>query len=288
MNVLVTGKDGQLGSELQALQSKSNLNFIFKSSKECDITDFGSIEKAVVKNDINAIINCAAYTAVDQAEDDTEKAMDINFVGTANLADISQKKNLKLIHISTDYVFDGNGKTPYKPTDNVSPIGIYGLSKRKGEETIINSQADAIIIRTSWLYSSFGNNFVKTMIRLGNERSELNVVADQIGSPTYARDLAATCIKILENNDPIAVNGKIYHFANEGAVSWCDLANAIFDELSIECEAKGIPSSEYPTKAKRPKYSVLDTTSLEKDFNIKIDNWRIALQRCLKEIIQAS
>ena len=285
MNVLVTGMNGQLGSELQVLSDKSTLNFIFKSSADCDITDFAQVESVIEQNNIDAIINCAAYTAVDNAEDFQEDAHNVNHVGVKNLVEIAEKTKAKLIHISTDYVFDGEGNSPYKPSEEVAPIGVYGKSKRKGEKVILKSNAEAIIIRTSWLYSSFGNNFVKTMIRLGKERAELNVVSDQIGSPTYARDLAKACISILTNSERINQQGTVYHYSNKGEVSWCDFANTIFKLSGIDCVAHPIPTSSYPTKAKRPKYSVMDTSATAEDFNLKIDDWESALKRCLEELI---
>lgn len=285
MNILVTGKNGQLGSEIKELSIKSNHNFIFLGSKECDITNLESLRLITEEFEINSIINCAAYTAVDNAEDESENAFLVNETGVKNINIVAIEKGIKYIHISTDYVFDGTANIPYSETDKVSPIGIYGNSKRKGEEIVINSISDAIVIRTSWLYSSFGNNFVKTMLRLGADRNELNVVADQVGSPTYARDLAAACIHILETTTEISRNGRVYHYANHGVTSWAEFAQEIFDLKNINCKVNHITSDEYPTKAERPKYSVLNANKIEKDFGVNNQNWKGSLSFCLGRII---
>jgi len=284
MNILVTGKNGQLGSEINELSTKSKHNFIFLGSDKCDISDIKSLELIVQEFNINAIINCAAYTAVDNAEDEVKKAYLVNETGVKNINTVAIEHSLKYIHISTDYVFNGTAKIPYIETDKVNPIGIYGNSKRKGEEIVINSISDAIVIRTSWLYSSFGNNFVKTMIRLGSDRDELNVVSDQFGSPTYAKDLAAACIHILETKDEISQNGRVYHFANHGTTSWSKFAEEIFDAKNISCKVNHITTDEYPTKAERPKYSVLCADKIEKDFGVNNYYWKESLGICLSKI----
>ena len=284
MNILITGKNGQLGSEFQELQHNSKHQFFFTGSKECNIRDLGNIEQFVTSNGINAIINCAAYTAVDNAQDDEKNAFLTNYNGVKNIDEVALKHNIKFIHISTDYVFDGSKTTPYETNDAIAPIGVYGKSKRKGEEVILNSDTDAIIIRTSWLYSSHGSNFVKTMIRLGGERNQLNVVNDQIGSPTYACDLAKACLKILNSTDIISQNQKVYHYANQGELSWADFASEIMHLAQLTCTINPISTEEYPTKAERPKYSVLSTQSIESDFEITVPNWRDALRECIQKL----
>lgn len=283
MNILVTGKNGQLGSEIQDLSQESEHNFIFTNSSECNIHDVESIETIVKSYDINAIINCAAYTAVDKAEDDEMSALQTNLSGVNNINQIAEKHNLSYIHISTDYVFDGTKTAPYETWDPVSPIGVYGTSKFLGEQVVINSKANAIVIRTSWLYSSHGNNFVKTMLRLGKEKEFLNVVGDQIGSPTYARDLAQACIKII-CIDAFGAKQPIYHYANSGSISWHDFAAKIMEIKNLNCKVNSISTEEYPTRAKRPKYSVLSTTDIQKHFEVNVPNWEKSLKDCLKKL----
>lgn len=283
MNILVTGKNGQLGSEIHDLCHDSEHNFIFADSTECNIHDLNSIEANVQVNDINAIINCAAYTAVDQAEEDEMGALETNLSGVHNINQIAEKYDLTYIHISTDYVFDGTKITPYEPRDTVSPIGVYGTSKFLGEQVVIHSKAKAIIIRTSWLYSSYGSNFVKTMIRLGKEKKSLNVVGDQFGSPTYARDLAKACIQII-GDENINAKQPVYHYANSGAISWFDFASRIMELKGLSCKVNSITTEEYPTKAMRPKYSVLSTTDIENDFKVDVPQWEDSLKNCLEKI----
>jgi dTDP-4-dehydrorhamnose reductase len=282
MRILVTGKNGQLGSELTELSKKSRHDFIFMSSSECDIRKVDDIQKAVTENNIDAIINCAAYTKVDLAEDEEEVASATNFLGVKNLDEVSRNQNLKLIHISTDYVFDGTS-APYNVNDPVTPIGAYGRTKQKGEDVIIHSSADSIVIRTSWVYSSFGNNFVKTMIRLGTERNEISVVNDQKGRPTYARNLAKACLHIIES-ERMDRNGKIYHYCDEGSITWFDFASKIMSLRNLDCKVLPIPSSEFPTKAKRPENSTLITTKTSEDFNVSFQKWDNALKECLDKL----
>lgn len=283
MNILVTGKNGQLGSELQDLAVASEHNFIFADSSECNIHDLESIEANVTVNNIDAIINCAAYTAVDNAEDDEMGALQTNLFGVSNIDKVAVKHNLSYIHISTDYVFDGTKTSPYEPADPTSPIGIYGTSKYLGEQVIVNSKAQAIVIRTSWLYSSHGNNFVKTMLRLGKEKESLNVVGDQIGSPTYAHDLAQACIKIIHRGE-FGSAQRIYHYANSGSISWFDFASKIMEEKNLNCKVSSITTEEYPTKAKRPAYSVLSTNDIERDFAVAVPEWKQSLTDCLNKL----
>ena len=283
-NILVTGANGQLGSEFQNLSNNfPTFNFYFCNRSTLDISNSEAIRAFITKNNINTIINCAAYTAVDNAEDDAENANLINHIAVENLAIISKEKHIKLIHISTDYVFNGTNHIPYSETDKTAPIGVYGNTKHNGEKAILKiNPANSIIIRTAWVYSSFGNNFVKTMLRLATERDQLGIIYDQIGSPTYAKDIAKTILNILPqiNNE----NTEVYHFTNEGVCSWFDFAKAIFDIKNIKCEVKAIPSSAYPTKAKRPHYSVLNKTKIKDTFDIQIPYWRDSLKECLDKL----
>lgn len=285
MNVLVTGANGQLGQEIKAISDKfSSFKLYYTSSKELNITDAASVYSYIRSNQITAVVNCAAYTAVDKAETDNAAAFEVNERGVQNIVEALEKVNGKLIHISTDYVFDGTNHTPYTEMAPIAPLGVYGASKRKGEEVVLNSTVDAIVIRTSWLYSSFGTNFVKTMLRLGREREELSVICDQIGTPTYARDLAIACLTILEKQKSISANGNVYHYSNEGVASWYDFAAAIMELTNTSCKIEPIETKDYPTLAQRPCYSVLNKSKIKKDFHIVIPHWRVALQQCLKSM----
>ena len=291
MKVLITGSNGQLGSEIKELVSEfENLECIFKDLPELDICDIDMLTTIIINQHINAVINCAAYTSVDQSEENPEIAEQVNVKGVLNLVNALEKVNGKLIHISTDYVFDGNHSQPYKESDSVSPIGVYGETKRAGELAVINSSIDAIVIRTSWLYSYYGNNFVKTMLRLGNEKESINVVFDQIGTPTYAKDLAKTCMNILSDagSTNISKKGSLYHFSNEGVTSWYDFATAIMEISNIDCKVVPIETKDYPTQAIRPLYSVLDNYKIKSDFKVTIHNWRDSLANCLRKINQKS
>ncbi len=281
--ILVTGSNGQLGNEVKSISHNFNdFNFIFTDVNELDITDLNAIEKLFEQNKIDFIINCAAYTNVDKAETDYKNAELINVYAVKNLSIISQKHKSPFIHISTDYVFDGNSKIPYKESDKTNPQSTYGKSKLLGEEEAKNA-FKYIIIRTAWLYSSFGNNFVKTMLRLGKEKNEINVVSDQIGSPTYAADLAFVILSILKqtnNNKDNFIEG-IYHFSNEGTCSWFEFASEIIKQKNLNCKVNPINSSEFPTPTKRPSYSLLDKTKIKNTFNIDVRNWKDALSECL-------
>lgn len=283
MRILVTGKNGQLGSELKVLSSTSEHTFFFTGSEELDITQKAAIKSFVSDNNITAIINCAAYTAVDNAEDDSLNAFLVNDTAVQYLSEVCEEDHIRLIHISTDYVFNGGSETPYNTNDPVDPIGIYGQSKKAGELHVIKSSSDSIVIRTSWVYSTFGNNFVKTMLRLGTERDELNVVADQNGCPTYAKDLANAILEIIGSAGRLDQKQKVYHFSNKGIISWFDFANKIF-ELSgnVTCKVNPITTDKFPTKAKRPKYSVLNTSAFEQDFGVNIRTWEEALLECIQ------
>ena len=287
MKVLITGSNGQLGSEIKELASNyENLECVFKDLPEMDICDTEVLNTFIIDQHINAVINCAGYTAVDKAEEEALIAQKVNSEGVLNLANTLKKVDGKLIHISTDYVFDGNHSQPYKESDPVSPIGVYGETKRAGELAVLNSSIDAIVIRTSWLYSVYGNNFVKTMLRLGNFKESIQVVFDQIGTPTYAKDLAKTCLDILSNAGftNISNKGKIYHYSNEGVISWYDFARAIMEISNIDCKVIPIETKDYPTQAVRPLYSVLDKSKITSDFKVTIPHWRDSLTNCIKKI----
>jgi len=287
MKVLITGSNGQLGSEIRVLASEyENLECVFKDLPELDICDTEMLTTFIIDQHINAVINCAAYTAVDKAEENPEIAVQVNVKGVLNLVNTLEKVDGKLIHISTDYVFDGNHSQPYKESDPVSPVGVYGETKRAGELAVIKADIDGIVIRTSWLYSAYGNNFVKTMLRLGNERDELGVIFDQVGTPTNASDLAKTCLDILSNKttEKISAKGKIYHFSNEGVASWYDFAIAIMDLGKVDCHLKPIETKDYPTPAKRPHFSVLNKTKIKTDFEVEIPYWRDSLAVCVSKL----
>ena len=287
MNILVTGSNGQLGSEIREIAgSFVDLSFVFKDLPDLDICDFLELEKFINENKIDSIINCAAYTAVDKAEEDSAIAQKVNSEGVLNLVKALKKTDGKLIHISTDYVFNGECFVPYKETDPVSPIGVYGDTKREGELSVIDSDIDGIVIRTSWLYSSYGNNFVKTMLRLGKDRDELGVIFDQVGTPTYAKDLALTCLRVLSNSkgNKISLKGKLYHFSNEGVASWYDFAKAIMQIGNVNCNVKPIETKDYPTPAKRPHFSVLNKSKVKNDFGIEIPYWKDSLEECLLKL----
>ncbi len=272
--LLITGARGQLGTEL----SKLLPNAILTDSQTLDITNQNAVQQFVRNNGINTIINCAAYTAVDRAEDDVDAATRVNFLGPENLA----KTGCNLIHISTDYVFDGTAHTPYTPASPTNPISVYGKTKLAGEQAVLRNASNAIVIRTAWLYSTHGNNFVKTMRRLGAERKEINVVCDQIGTPTFAGDLATAIVKILPQMT-YKTRG-VYHFTNNGVCSWYDFASAIMELSNLSCQVNPIPTSAYPTRATRPSYSVLDKTKIIDTFGLKIPHWHTALERCIKQM----
>ena len=287
MRVLITGSKGQLGSEIKELASEfENLECIFKDLPELDICDTDALNRFIIDQHINAVINCAGYTAVDKAEKEEPIAQKVNSEGVLNLVNALKKVDGKLIHISTDYVFDGNHSQPYKESDLVSPIGVYGQTKRAGELAVLNSSIDAIVIRTSWLYSENGNNFVKTMLRLGNKKKSIQVVSDQKGTPTYAKDLAKTCLDILSDagSTNISKKGSLYHYSNEGVTSWYDFATAIMEISNIDCKVIPIETKDYPTEARRPMYSVLDKSKIKSDFKVTIPHWRDSLANCIKKI----
>lgn len=283
-NILVTGRNGQLGSEIRALsENYPNDNFFFTDVEDLDICNYKEVAHFIKSNNINAIINCAAYTAVDKAEDEFEIADKINHLAVANFAKIAKENHIKYIHVSTDYVFDGTAHKPYTETDIANPKSVYGKTKLDGEKAVLKiNPANSIIIRTSWVYSSYGNNFVKTMIRLGKERNELSVVADQIGTPTYASDLATVILTILPQLYNSSV--ELFHYSNEGVCSWYDFAKAIFELSNLAVLVNPIESVEYPTPAQRPFYSVLNKSSIKERFDLTIPYWKDSLTMCIQEI----
>lgn len=279
IKVLVTGGNGQLAKSIHKVSAKyADLILVYTDIEELDITNQSELNSFFTDKKFDYCINCAAYTAVDNAETDIETAHKINVIGAQNLARVCSDFGAVLIHISTDFVFDGESDQLYKEEDHTSPVSVYGQTKLDGEKAIKSVFKNYFIIRTSWLYSEFGNNFMKTMIRLGNERDELSVVNDQIGTPTYAEDLANVILNIIDSHNQ---DFGLFHFSNEGAVSWCDFAKEIFLQEGIQLELNPIPTSNYPTPAKRPKYSVLDKTKIEKILNVKIFGWKDSLKRAL-------
>lgn len=287
-NILVTGSKGQLGSELQFLLKNLNHQIYFTDIEDLDLTDIMAIRQFFEGKNISFCINCAAYTAVDKAETDLENTIKINVSAVKNLAEICSINNTFLIHISTDFVFDGSNCKPYIETDRAKPINVYGQSKYEGEKLALKENKATIIIRTSWLYSSFGVNFVKTMLEIGKEKGKLNIIFDQIGTPTYAADLAEVIIQIIEKallKDKKAYQlCGIYHFSNEGTASWYDFAVEIFRVSGVKCLVAPIHTKDYPTAAKRPFYSVLDKTKIKSTFDLSIPYWRDGLTRCLKKL----
>jgi dTDP-4-dehydrorhamnose reductase len=276
MVVLVTGANGQLGQSLQYISSQyPNLEFHFYTSSELDITNEYSIKEVFSLIKPNYCINAAAYTAVDKAEAESEKATLVNVTGAKKLAKICNEFATILIHVSTDFVFDGIKETPYNEEDTTNPQGIYGKTKREGEIEIIKYLKQYFVVRTSWLYSSFGNNFMKTMLKLANERNSLNIVNDQIGTPTHAVDLAQALVKIVLSGSQ---NYGIYHYSNEGKTSWYGFAKEIFNINKTIIDLNPIPTSEFPTPAKRPKYSVLDKSKIKTEFGISINDWKESLR----------
>ena len=283
--ILITGAGGQLGKEFGVLVNKfPQYVFLLTGKEELPVENTAALIKYFAGHHIDYCVNCAAYTAVDKAETEKDSAFLINAAAAGNLAAVCKTYNTQLIHISTDYVFDGTGTHPYKETDPVNPISIYGRSKLKGEEMVLQNHASAIIIRTSWLYSSFGNNFVKTMLRLMKERESIAVVNDQYGSPTYAADLAGAIMVVIEKYPAFHFPFSIFNYCNEGVTTWYDFAVAIKELLPSNCTVKPIPTSQYPTPASRPRYSVLDTALIKSSFGITIPGWKESLQRCLLQL----
>ena len=283
MNILVTGCNGQLGNEIQLLEKDNSQHTFFNTDvEELDITDQLAVEQFVAKNKIEGIINCAAYTAVDKAESDKELCTSLNTVAPAYLAAAIEKRNGWMIHISTDYVFNGTKHTPYVEEDTPCPNSVYGSTKLAGELGVMKFCKKTMIIRTAWLYSTFGNNFVKTMIRLGKEKEQLGVIFDQIGTPTYARDLAKVIMTAVNQG----IKPDVYHFSNEGVISWYDFTKAIHRIAGITtCKVKPIHTNEYPTPASRPAYSVLDKTKIKNVYGVEIPYWEESLAECIKALV---
>ncbi len=279
--ILVTGANGQLGKELQMLAPDfPGYDFLFVTKDELNIADNDAMATYFSEHTIDYCINCAAYTAVDKAESDAANAFLINATAVADLAAICKNNHTQLIHISTDYVFNGTASEPYKETDHTNPVCVYGRSKLQGEVLAMENYPSSIIIRTSWVYSSFGNNFVKTMLRLMKERESINVVNDQFGCPTYAADLAAAIMQIIASGKSKEHPG-IYHYTNTGITNWYEFAVAIKDLTGSNCMVNPITTAQYPTPARRPAYSVLDTAKITETFGLNIPHWENSLQKCL-------
>ena len=282
-NILVTGSMGQLGSEIKELSSNYNYNFFFTTRDDIDITSKDSIKEFCQTNSINVIINCAAYTAVDKAQSDIENADLINRKSVKKLALVSKELDIKLIHISTDYVFDGKNFKPYVEEFQTNPQSVYGKTKLDGENEMRDiNPLNSIIIRTSWVYSYYGNNFVKTMLRLGKEKEELGVIFDQVGTPTYAKDLAITILDIIPQIENSKV--EIYNYSNEGVLSWYDFAKEIMKMAKLNCKINPIETYQYPTPAKRPHFSLLNKSKIKSKFNLEIPYWKDGLDDCLKRL----
>jgi dTDP-4-dehydrorhamnose reductase len=281
-NIVVFGASGQLGQCLKFVSGNQGLTSIFfPSESEADILDIAALKKIFDKYNPSWCINCAAYTAVDKAEDDIDLARKINKTGVENLSALCLEYNSVLIHTSTDFVFEGNKATPLDEDDIAEPISVYGLTKLEGEQIVTATLKKYFILRTSWLYSEYGNNFVKTMLRLGSERDELKVIADQVGTPTYAMDLAGCILHIISVNN---TDYGLYHYSNEGVASWYDFARAIFDISGTNVKVLPIKTSEYPTRAVRPAYSVMSKSKIKKVFNIEIPYWRDSLIICINKL----
>jgi dTDP-4-dehydrorhamnose reductase len=281
-NVLVTGASGQLGQCLRSLEKRyPNISFFFNDRSQLDITNREEVKGFFEKNHIDWCVNCAAYTAVDNAETDLEKAQSINVDAVRNLADISSENNVKIIHVSTDFVFDGTQNIAYTEESKVHPLNVYGKTKLEGEIQLQASNPKHFIVRTSWLYSEFNANFLKTMLRLSKSRDEISVVSDQIGTPTYAKDLAEALLEIISTESEAY---GLYHYSNEGVASWYDFAKTIFNTCEIDIKVFPVDTSSYPTPAKRPKFSVLDKTKFKKTFSIDIPYWQDSLELAISNL----
>ena len=287
MLILVTGSNGQLGKSLKGLFSQGNSNheFLFLTREQLDLSNFGNVRNFIEKNQFDIIINCAAYTSVDKAEVEKKQANLINHIAVCNLAEIARDNHIKLIHISTDYVFDGSKLESYDETDSASPLNVYGKTKLDGENAICSiMQFDAIIIRTSWVYSIYGNNFVDTILKLCKVNNDLNVVSDQIGSPTFANDLASVILSIVDNQkfNEVHQESQIFHYANEGKCSWYEFANEINRLSESECKINPIHSKDYPQAAVRPKQVVLNKRKIIDFFDLDLIFWKDSLKKCIQ------
>lgn len=287
MKILVTGAYGQLGNEIKEQTTRfPDWEFLFTDVDTLDITNEENVQSFFDENHPDFILNCAAYTAVDKAESDYENAEKINALAPQILAKQAKFTGARIIHVSTDYVFDGTACKPYSETDSVNPQSVYGSTKLKGEQNCCAENPNSLIIRTSWLYSSFGNNFVKTMLRRGKEHGQLNVVYDQIGTPTYAADLAEAMLSIIQlsEKDPERFIPGIYHYSNEGVSSWYDFAQSIFEIAGVTCNVFPVISAEFPTPAKRPHYSVLNKWKIKNTFDLNIPYWRDSVKNCILKL----
>lgn len=277
--ILITGSHGQLGNEMQLAATRfPAFKFIYTDVEDLDICDKASLDVFVKVNAVNIIVNCAAYTAVDKAEDDVELCYKINAEAVRNIGEVARQNGLKVVHVSTDYVFDGTNYVPYTEDQPVCPATVYGKSKLAGEQALMETCEQAVILRTAWLYSSFGNNFVKTMIKLGAERDSLNVIFDQIGTPTYAADLADTILKMLSHETFVP---GIYHFSDEGVCSWYDFTKTIHRMAGITCDVRPIETKDFPARTPRPHYSVLNKAKIKSTYGIVIPHWEESLERCI-------
>ena len=282
-NILITGANGQLGSEIRVASAQfPQFRFFFTDVTELDICNREAVHAYMAENHMDGIVNCAAYTAVDKAEDDAETCYRINRDAVKNLAEAAREYKLDIIHVSTDYVFDGKNYLPYTEVMPVNPSSVYGKSKLEGERILMEICPEAVIVRTSWLYSSFGNNFVKTMLRLGQERDMLNVIFDQVGTPTYAADLAVALLSILAAGKPAA---GIYHYSNEGVCSWYDFTRSIHRLAGISCDLVPIESKEYPVRTPRPHFSVLNKAKIKQTYGIEIPHWEDSLEKCIRLLV---
>jgi dTDP-4-dehydrorhamnose reductase len=283
--ILVTGCNGQLGSEMQVAANRfPSFQYIYTDVAELDICDKNTLDAFVKENAVNIIVNCAAYTAVDKAEDDIELCYKINRDAVKNIGEVASENNLKVVHVSTDYVFDGTNYLPYTEDLPVCPETVYGKSKLEGEQALMESCGQAVILRTAWLYSSFGNNFVKTMIKLGTERESLNVIFDQVGTPTYAADLADAILCLLSNETFVP---GIYHYSDEGVCSWYDFTKTIHRIAKVTCNVQPIETKDYPARTPRPHYSVLNKSKIKSTYNISIPHWEESLEKCINLIQKA-
>ena len=283
-NILITGANGQLGNEIRVASGQfPQFRFFFTDVAELDICNREAVRAFVTENHIDAIVNCAAYTAVDKAEDDADTCYRINRDAVKNLAEAAREFELDIIHVSTDYVFDGKSYLPYTEDMPVNPSSVYGKSKLEGERILMEICPEAVIVRTSWLYSSFGNNFVKTMLRLGQERDKLNVIFDQVGTPTYAADLAVALLSILAAGKPAA---GIYHYSNEGVCSWYDFTRSIHRLAGISCNLVPIESKEYPVRTPRPHFSVLNKAKIKQTYGTEIPHWEDSLEKCIRLLVK--
>lgn len=281
MNILITGANGQLGLEIASLVPNfPGYTFFFADKSLLNILNFEEVEGFISKNKIDVIVNCAAYTNVDKAEDEPEMADEVNHLAVKNLGEVAKKYNLKLIHISTDYVFDGNSSIPYKEADATNPQNAYGISKLMGEKALLEiNPKNSMTIRTSWLYSEFGNNFVKSILKLSKEKESISVVYDQVGSPTYAKDLAQAILQIIPEIESESI--QIYHYANKGQCSWFQFAEEIVKIANYNCDVLPITSEAFKTKVKRPKYSLMNTQKIQHTFNLEIPYWSASLKECM-------